>query len=342
MTGKLSINLMKSPLQRIRTGAMVLVIVFAIAVLGYRILGNYDWIDAIWMVVITISTVGHSEHSELSATLQLFTVAVILFGMTAAVYTFGGLFQLILEGELERLIGNRRMEKELEQLDSHVLICGYGRMGKDLAQELKIHKRQIVVIDIDPNAVEEARAGGILCFQGNATEEEVLRSLKIEQAAALVTTLPSDAESVFITLTARNLNPGILIIARAEHQSTESKLRQAGANKVVMPTVIGARQMVRMIRQPFTADVIELVNETSFAELELEEFVVKANGRLLNVSVKETEAFRRHKLLVIAIKESDGHLTFNPPADRRFNEGDTVMLMGHAGDIERFTVEYLN
>lgn len=321
---------------------MVLVTVFAIAVLGYRFLGGKDWIDAVWMVVITVSTVGYSEQSQLSPGLQLFTIGVIMFGMTAAVYTFGGLFQLILEGELERVIGRRRMEREIQQLSLHILICGYGRMGQHLAEGLKFHKRTIVVIDKDPRAIEQAQSDGVLAIEGNATEEDVLQSLHIEKASTLVAALPSDAESVFLTLTARNLNPMIQIIARAEYQSTERKLRQAGANKVVMPTVIGARQMVRMITRPSTADLIEMVNKSSFAELELEEFLIGASSRLVGLSVRETEALRRHKLLVVAIKGSDGNLIFNPTAEHQFHEGDTVMLMGHAEDTEKFCAEFLD
>lgn len=320
---------------------MVLVTVFAIAVIGYRVLGEMEWIDALWMVVITVSTVGYGERSQLGPELQLFTIGVILFGMTAAVYTFGGLFQLMLEGELERVIGRRRMEKEIQQLDRHILICGFGRMGQNLADELKTRKRAIVVIDKDEKAVEEARELGVLSVEGDATEEEVLRSLHIDKAKTLVAALPSDAESVFITLTARNLNPEIQIIARAEQPSTEKKLRQAGADRVVMPTVIGARQMVRMITRPTTADLIELVNESSFTELELEEFLIEPGSELVGVTVRETEALRRHRLLVVAIKDQQGRLTFSPTADLKFTAGDTVMLMGHAEDIEKFCKEFL-
>ena len=332
---------MKTPLQRIREGAMVLTAVFVIAVLGYRFLGDMGWIDALWMVVITVSTVGYGERSQLEPEVQLFTVGVILFGMTAAFYTFGGLIQIILEGEFDRLIGRRRMQKEIQQLDQHVLICGYGRMGQYLSADLKDRKRPIVVIDKDEKAIAEARLLGLLAVEGDATEEDVLRALRIEHAWALVAALPSDAESVFITLTARNLNPDIQIIARAEQPSTEKKLRQAGANKVVMPTVIGARQMVRMITRPSTADLIEMVNESSFAELELEEFLIEPASQLVGVTVRETEALRRHKLLVIAIKDQSGELTFSPTAEQKFQAGDTVMLMGHAEDTEKFCQEFL-
>ncbi len=331
---------MRSPLHRIRLGACVLVSVFALAVIGYRVIGGYDWVDAIWMVVITISSVGYSERSSFGPTLQIYTIFVILFGMTAAVYTFGGLMQVMIEGELERVIGKRRMTRDLDKLSNHIIICGFGRMGQNLVNDLRSAAQQVVAIDSDPIAVDEAIAAGVLCVHGDATEESLLESVHIRRATTLVTTLPSDAESVFITLTARNLNPSLQIIARAEHQSTEKKLRQAGANKVVMPTIVGARQMVRMITRPTTTDLMELVSESGVADLELDEFLIHEDGALVGVSVGETEAHRRHKLLVIGIKRSGGDLIFNPDANEQFQSQDVVMLMGHAEDIERFRVEF--
>ena len=336
----MSVHTAQSPLHRIERGAKVLASIFVLAVLGYRFLGGYDWTDAIWMVVVTISTVGFSEHSELDWKLQLYTVGVILVGISASVYTFGGFFQLMVEGELERLIGKRRMEREIELLSGHIVLCGYGRMGEHLAHALYRQGKPFVVIESDAEKVAEVASDQMLCFHGDATEEDVLEAVRVKHAKTLVTTLPSDAASVFITLTARNLNPELQIIARAELQSTEQKLRQAGANKVILPTVIGAQQAVRMITRPSTADLMELVAESSFNELDLEEFVVPDTSLLIGKSVRETDANRRHRVLVIAIKHADGKMAFNPNADHRFRSLDTIMLMGHTDDIIRFREEY--
>ena len=330
----------KTPLHRIERGAFVLASVFVLAVLGYRFFGGYEWTDAIWMVVVTISTVGYSEKSSLDWPLQLYTVGVILVGISASVYTFGGFFQLMLEGELERLIGKRRMEREIELLSNHIVICGYGRMGQNLAQALHRQGRSFVIVESDSDNVAEAESDQMLCLHGDATEEDLLKAVRVEHAKTLVTTLPSDAASVFITLTARNLNPELQIIARAELQSTEKKLRQAGANKVVMPTVIGAQQAVRMITRPSTADLMEMVAESSFNELDLEEFVVPDTSLLIGKSVRETDANRRHRVLVIAIKQADGKMAFNPNADHRFKPLDTLMMIGHTDDIIRFREAY--
>ena len=331
---------MRTPLERIRLGGFVLAVIFVIAILGYRFVGGYDWTAAVWMVVITISTVGYGESSQLPPPVQALTIVVIVLGISAAVYTFGGLFQLIIEGELENVLGRRRMTKEILRLREHTIICGYGRMGRNLAHELETQGVEIVVIDQNPEAFAEATADGLLCVFGDATEEETLQSAGLEHAATLVSTFPNDAESVFITLTARDLNAAIQIIARAERESTEKKLAQAGANTIVMPTVVGARQMGRMITRPSTAHLIKLVDEGSNRDFDLDELLVKKTSNLVGMTVEETEAHRRHKLLVVAVKVAAGELKFNPDAGDRFAVDDVVMVIGHRDDISRFRQEF--
>jgi len=330
---------MRAPLHRIRLGALVLVVVFVAAVVAYHALG-YEWLDAVWMVVITISSVGYGEQTDSDAKVKLLSIAVIIFGLSAAAYTIGGLLQMITEGELERALGRRKMTRDIERLKEHVVICGFGRMGEMLARDLKSMGRPFVIVDNDSGRIADAELHRYLCLSGDATEEETLREAGIERASALVTGLPNDAASVFITLTSRNLNPSLQIIARAEHPSTEKKLRQAGADRVVMPALVGARQMARLITRPSTADLMELVAETSFLDYELDEIAVPEDSKLARVTVRETEAHRRHRLLVVAVKEKDGNMVLNPDAEYTFKSGDVVIFMGHTEDIARFREEY--
>ncbi|MBC8868947.1 MAG: potassium channel protein [Planctomycetes bacterium] len=330
---------MRAPLHRIRLGALVLAVIFVAAVLGYHALG-YDWLDAVWMVVITISSVGYGEETDSDASIKMLSIAVIVFGLSAAAYTIGGLLQMITEGELERALGRRRMTRDIERLKGHVVICGFGRMGEMLARDLKSMRRLFVIVDNDSERIADAETHRYLCLSGDATEEQTLREAGIEQASALVTGLPNDAASVFITLTSRNLNPNLQIIARAEHPSTEKKLRQAGADRVVMPALVGARHMARLITRPSTADLMELVSETSFLDYELDEIAVPDDSKMAQVTVRETEAHRRHRLLVVAVKEKDGNMVLNPDAEYRFKSGDVVIFMGHTEDIARFRKEY--
>jgi len=329
----------RSPLARVRVGALVLIVVFVISSVGYRLLG-YDWIGSIWMTAITISTVGYGEVSDATATQQLFTIVVIIVGMSASVYTFGGFFQMVLEGEIERTLGHRRVTRGIERLNHHVIVCGYGRMGEALTQNLQRLGRAFVVIDQNLDRFEDARALDYLCLSGDATQDEILVAAGIERAAALVSALPSDADNVFITLTSRHLNPAIQIIARAEHKTTEAKLRQAGADKIVSPALMGARTMERMITRPSTAHLMELVSETTFMDLELDELVVPETSSLVGVTVGDTGPFQRHDLLVAAVKRPDGTMHFNPGNDYAFQAKDTVIVMGHVEAIQRFQREY--
>ena len=330
---------MKTPLERIRIGFVLLAIIVVVSILGFGYLG-YPWLDAIWMVVITISGVGYSERSGTTPEVKWLMIAVIVFGMSAAIYTIGGFLQLITEGELERLLGTRRMTREIERLKDHVIICGFGRMGQRLAETFHGRHREFVVIENDSERIEEARNCDLPCIAGDATDENVLLDAGIKRAHALVTALPTDADNVFITLTARNLSDRLQIVARAEHSSTDKKLRQAGANKVVMPAIIGAQQMVRMITRPTTADLMELVAESTNLDVELDEIKVPAEGPLSGVTVCETEAHRRHRLLVLAVKQADGNMVFNPDAEYTFKGGDIVIVMGGVDDMDRFRRQY--
>ncbi len=330
---------MKTPLQRIRLGAVVLAAIFVVAVVGYHAL-DYSWLDSLWMVVITVSSVGYSEQSSADDSVKVFSILVIVFGMCAAAYTIGGFLQMLTEGELERALGRRRMTRDIERLSGHVIICGFGRMGEILAQDLQQMKRLFVIVDNDVERVVDAESQKYLCLSGDAEEEHTLLEAGVERASSLVTGLPNDAANVFITLTSRNLNPDIQIIARAEHPSTEKKLRQAGADRVVMPALVGARRMVRLITRPSTADLMDLVAETSFLDYELDEIDVPEGSKLPEVTVRETEAHRRHRLLVVAVRERDGNMVLNPDAEYTFKSGDVIIIMGRAEDIARFRGEF--
>ena len=330
----------QTPLVRVRKGAIVLLAAVGLGTLGYRYIADYGWIESVWMVFITISTVGYAERSQTVASVQLVSMAVILVGMSSAVYTFSGFVQLALEGELERTLGVRRMSRQIDKLRDHVIICGMGRSGRNLAVNLKNRRRDFVLVDNDDEKIEEATELGFAVIDGDATDEVVLRRAGIDHAQALVSVLPSDANNVFITLTAREMNPDLLIIANAEQESTAKKLHQAGAQKVVMPARVSALQMSRMILHPSTADLMELLAESSYLDLESDELEVDLHKTLIGVTVRETEAHRKYKLLVVAVRQGDGHMVFNPAAEYMFAPGDIVILLGHREHIDHFRAQY--
>lgn len=327
---------MTTSINRIRNGAVALGLVVAMSVIGFRVIGGYGWLESLWMVVITISTVGYGEHPSTSPANQVLMMLVILLGVTAGAYTFGGFVQLMLEGEIERALGRRRMTKELNRLEDHIIICGFGKLGRDLAIQLKHRNLSFVLIDLAEEKVEKATELGFLAIEGDATSEEVLEQVNLPKAKALASVLPSDAENVFITLTARNLRPDIQIIAKSEQETSCRKLRQAGANKVVMPHRIGAQQMERMISRPSTADLVELFAEASHLEMELDELLIDQQSSLIDKSIAESRIRDDYNLLVVGIKDEDNRFRFNPRPHEKICSGNVLLVMGEVPDINRF------
>ncbi|MGD9723908.1 MAG: TrkA family potassium uptake protein [Pirellulales bacterium] len=330
---------MKTPLQRIRLGGLVLVATIIVATFAYRLAG-WDWLDAIYMIVITVATVGFGEHSQLSPAEQWITMGVVVVGITAAVISLGGFAQMMIEGEIERALNVGRTTRAIQHLENHVVLCGFGRIGRILAGDLQQRHQSFLVIDSTPEAVGEAQSLNYLVLSGDATEEATLRTARVEHACTLVTALPSDAANVFITLTARNLNRDLQIIARGEHPSTEKKLLQAGANRVVLPAAIGAHRIASIITRPSTIELLELVSGQSTLDVEVDEIQLAPHSSLVGKTAVDAETRRRHGLLVVAIKQQSGTMVFNPGADIAYQAGDKLIVMGRCEDIDRFRREY--
>jgi len=332
---------MSSPLKRLRIGLVTLAAIFVAAVAGYFLAG-WSLLDAVYMVVVTLSTVGYKEVHDLapSPALKAFTVLVIVFGVSTALYTVGGFVQMMTEGEINRALGLRRVNQEIKRLSGHVVICGFGRMGEILAGQLQRQKKRFVLIEQELERISEAMRLGYLSIHDDATEEEALLVAGVEAAQAVVTTLPSDAANVFISLTARNLNANLKIIARGEFPSTEKKLLQAGADRVVLPAATGALRMAAMITRPSLVELVELVAGQNIAEVEVDELALPPDSRLIGCTVGESDFRSRHGLLIVAVRRSDDQLLFAPGADMQFQNGDSVLVMGPLRDIERFQQEY--
>jgi len=328
---------MKTPLRRIQVGAFVLVLIFVVAVLVYHWRGDYSWLDAVWMVVITISSVGYGERSELDdPALQVFTILLIVFGISAAAYTVRGFMQTLFEGEFERALEGRKMKREIEGLKNHVVICGFGRTGVMLATDLKSQGHELVVIDNEAERLEEAKNSGCLYVGGNATEEDVLVAAGVRQAGTVISALPHDAENVFIVLTCRDLNPDVRIISRADHVNTKRKLLQAGADRVVMPAVIGAQQMTRLVTRSSTAEFIHLVSDKENLDVELDEIEVLEGSSLVGKTIGDSQIGQQFRLLVVGVKQVNGPIRFNPQADHLLELNDVLIVLGQLGDIQAF------
>ena len=322
--------------ERIMQGFLLLAVVFVTAVVGYHYFHDLNWLEASWLAVAGITGTGFGEESTKPPSFQLLTIFVMVFGFFSTAYAFTGLVQLLLAGELERYLGRKRMEREISKLVDHVIVCGFGRLGQSLIVDLASEQHSLVVVEADQAKAQLAETEGHLVLQGDATEEDILTAAGIGQAKSLVTTLPSDAANVFIALSAREMNKDLQIIARAESPTTERKLQHAGASKVVMPAATSARHMVRMITRPSTAHLIDLMAERTFQDLEMDELLIVSSSKLVGKTVGDSELNYRHKLLVVAVKQSDETMVFNPGGSYEFCANDIAIVMGKRRDIDGF------
>lgn len=338
---------MSSSRQRILTGISFFLATLVGATLGYMAQG-WSFLDAIYMVIITIFGVGFGEVKPVNTpTLRAFTILVIICGTTSAIYIVGGLFQMLTEGEIKKVLTARRMNQEIEALQEHVIICGFGRIGQILARKLRAAKNPFVLIDSTPERVLQAQEQNYLILEGNAADEIILQRAGIERAKVLATVLPNDALNVFITLTARELNPNLVILARGELPSTEKKLRLAGANQVVLPANIGAERMAHMITHPAALDFLkedegrrDLNELLAQIELQLEELVITHNSPFVQQPISQMEVRGQGAFIVVAVRQAEGTIIIHPSHEWLLKEGDTVILLGHEGDLPQFARRY--
>lgn len=335
------------PLRRILVGFGILLLIIFTAVFGY-VLSGWSWIDALYMVVITISGVGYGEVRPVETqTLRWLTITLIVLGYAAAIYTVGGFAQLVIDGELRRVLGVRRMNKEIDRLTNHVVICGFGRMGRQLAQSLAGRGKPLVVIDQSASRIAQAREYGCLAIEGNATEEATLKAAGIERAQTLTTVLSDDVANLFITITAHDMNPGLEILARAEQPSTTKKLRQVGASKVILPASIGADRLANMILRPSAETLLQqaelptgLNDDLASIGLRLDELELQPGSSLIGGSIGDLKIHGESPFLIVALRKADGEVKLDPPANQALSQGDCVVILAHDDDIPKLCARY--
>jgi voltage-gated potassium channel len=330
----------RSSVRRLVIGFTAVQAVVVLGMLGYIMLG-WTPFDALFMVVITISGVGFGEVRPMGSTAErVHTMLVIGLGMIAVAYTVAGFVQFLTEGEILRLLGHQRMRRHIGEMSGHTVVAGFGRVGSLVCDDLATAEVPFVVIERSPEKVADIERRGFLYVTGDATEEEVLRDAGLERAKTLVTAMPSDAETVFITLTARQMSPGVMIVARAEQPSTLKKLRQAGANHVVLPAAIGANRIVSLLTNPTAVEFAELVTQRSRLAIEMDDIPVKPGSPLEGKTLRDADIGRRTGVIVIAIKRVDGRVEFPPSGDEPFALGDSIVILGRRSNLEQFRRQF--
>jgi voltage-gated potassium channel len=330
----------RSSVRRVLLGFSAVLTVIGLGVVGYVALG-WGPFDALFMVWITISGVGFGEVRPMGTSAErVHTMLIIALGMLAVGYTIASFVQFLTEGEIQRLVGHQRMRRQIELLKDHIIVAGFGRVGTLVCEELAVAELPFLVIELAPQRLAEIARREYLHVAGDATEEETLREAGLLRARVLVTAMPSDAQTVFITLTARQLCPQVKIVARAEQPSTLKKLRQAGADHVVLPAAIGAHRIVSLLTNPTAVEFAELVTSRSHLAIEMDDVPIKAGCPLVGHSLRDADIGRRTGVIVVAVKRSDGRVEFPPTGNEPFSPGDGIVVLGRHANIEQFRREF--
>lgn len=320
-----------SQYNRVFHGLVLLMVILAIGTAGYMLIEGWSFIDGLYMSVTAVTTVGFREVHELSTAGRVFTILLVLFGVGVAFYILTALVAAIIEGDLRLLFGARRMRSALERVSDHFIVCGYGRVGEEVCQELKQRKVAFVVVDVDAGAVERARGDGMLAVQGDATDEDTLRTAGIERCRALIAASDSDAANTFITLTARGLRSDVFLVARVSTLSVEAKLRQAGANRVVSPYTMGGRRLALAAVQPIMADFIDIVRGPQGNRI-LAEFLVDEDSGLAGRGLAQALSSCKD-VVALGVRDSEGAMTVGPAASTLLKLGDRLLVVGEEDDL---------
>lgn len=331
---------MEKSLQRIIIGVSFFVTTIVVAVVGY-VAAGWALMDAIYMVIITIFGVGYGEVKPLeSNSLKVFTILVIIAGVLSVTYIISGVVQSVAAGEIRQALSLKRMSETISTIKGHVIICGYGRIGQLLAQQLQQDGLPFIVVDADPQRVSLGQEQGYLMHLGNATDEASLETVGISRARALATVLPDDAANVFIALTARELNDSITILARGELPSTEKKLRLAGADHVVLPATISAGRMANLLINPAAEDFLaqgegrKALNQLlAEIDIQLSELQIEPQSTLVGATIRDIETQGHGTFIIVALRRQSGEILVHPKQNTFLAAGDALILMGHQGDL---------
>jgi voltage-gated potassium channel len=315
----------------------MLIGIIAFGTLGYYLFENMPLFDAFYMTIITISTVGFSEIRPLTHLGRLITVIIIVLGISAGTYTIGIIVRWFVEGELSKIFGRRKLQKQISELKNHFIICGFGRIGRIICSELHDDNIEFVIIEQNVSAIEEIEKVKYLFLEMDATSEEALMAAGIMNARGLVTAVNSDANNVFITLTAKGLRPDIFVLARASEEKNEEKLMKAGATRVVSPYLIGAKRMAQMLKRPTVMDFIDIATMGSHLGLIMEEAKLSTKSNLIGKSLIDSYLRRDYGVIIVAIKKMSGEMIFNPMPSETLEAGDVIVVIGKKEDLKRMS-----
>ncbi len=308
--------------------------VLALGIVGYMLIEQFSFIDALFTTVDMMSTVGITAH-PLSDSGRLFTILIIILGVGSLFYTFGVIMEFIIEGHFRQAIGRRIMDRKISTLRNHCIICGFGRVGSRIASEFAAARKQFVVIDENEATVQRCIQKGYPVIQGNAASDEILREVGIQYAQVLLAATDQDANNIYISLSARNLNPNVLIVARANHDETVVKLKQAGANRVLSPYAISGHRMANLALQPNVVDFFDTLINAENPDLAIQEVILASHSQLIGKTIADAQNTLTDGTMILAIKKPGG-LVMGSRLETCIESGDAAMIVGTPEQIMAF------
>ena len=323
------------PVRHLKISVIVLLMLVTAGTTGYMSIEKWRFIDALYMTVITLGTVGFKEVHDLSDVGKVFTMGLIIVGVSVLGYIVGSLAQIMFEGQIQRIMGRKKVEKKINALSGHYIICGFGRIGSLICKEFTANDLQFVIVEKDYETTEKLTEDGYLHLKGDATLDETLLKAGIKKAKGLISVVTSDTENVYITLTARGLNPDLFILARSGEEGSDLKLKRAGANKVVSPYIIGGSRMAQSILRPNVVDFIEIATGSEHMDLQMEEITIAPHSAFAGETLVSSGFRKEIGVIIVGIKKSHGKMVFNPHSQSKIEGGDTLIVLGEPIAISR-------
>ena len=312
---------------------VAIVTTLSIGTVGFTVIDGYSPFDAFYMSLTTMTTVGYGEIHPLSHAGRIFNSFLIVFGVTTLFIAIGAMTQTIIELEFGDAIGKRRKKRMIDNLKDHYIICGFGRVGRGAASELNHAGVPFVVVDINPDRAERAMLAGMLAVAADSTHDETLRLVGIERARGLVAALATDADNLFVLLSAKGLNPGIYVATRAAEEGAEAKMRRAGADAVFAPYSITGHRLAQSLLRPHVVQFLDFTTKDVGEDIAIEQVRVAETSEMISRTIREMQLRKEVGVIVMAIRKESGEMVFNPPADTAVQAGDYLIVMGRPGNL---------
>jgi len=313
----------------------VLLLTMLIGTIGFQVVEHYPPFDAFYMTLMTITTVGYSELHPLSRAGRIFNSFLILFGVSAMFFSVGAITQTIIELELGDPIGKRRTKRMIDKMENHFLVCGFGRVGRSAAYELQRAGVPFVVLDRSEDRVERAMRSSMLAVVADATLDETLRNAGVTRARGLIAALASDADNLFVILSAKTLNPNMTVVTRAAEEESEKKLLRAGADTVFAPYTVAGHRLAHALLRPHVAQFLEFATKNIGLDVAIEQVRVTPQSEFVSKTLREMQIRRDLGVIVLAIRKSDGQMIFNPPAEMEIRADDFLIVMGEQPNLHK-------